>query len=316
METDKKPVEFFDTVFKVVESVAFVLWMIHEFVFDIHKTILFFAICMALAGPFYLMGHKMLHGKASKILNWTIYVACIYILALNQQKPEPKLTVSIMGGLKNIHGRNENAVTQWWFVHPELWHGHYVQGTRQASPIFAWFQIRIVNEQAAPTQIHSFWIEVRDSDNWSKVAMMDMREGEVFLLQFTNISSSKQPFYLPDWGRAQPVTYSTGFLQGRLARKEIFHNEPVEGIVLLDSPERGGWMSNHTNRAARFCFKETESGPTLTAEITEVGKVVIDHTIANLQDGSWQLYFGLHTNFGTIPMKYYSDGRDVFPMPD
>jgi hypothetical protein len=78
---------FDDDLFKFFASISIVSWMIHEFVFDIHKVFLFIAIVFGLADAVYALAHKILKGWAWLILCWGLYAVCIFAIFKNEAQP-------------------------------------------------------------------------------------------------------------------------------------------------------------------------------------------------------------------------------------
>jgi hypothetical protein len=82
--------DWFDGIFKFLAAVAFVSWMIQEFVPDFHKLFLFIAIAFGLADAFYLLAHKIFKGCFWVFLCWIIYVFCMIEIFRNEAPPESK----------------------------------------------------------------------------------------------------------------------------------------------------------------------------------------------------------------------------------
>src|SRR5437870_1603809 len=77
----------FDNIFKFIEGIAFVFWMLYEF-FG-HKILLYLAIVFCLAGLFYLLAHKILKRITLIFTVWVIYAALCVLLFKARPNPEP-----------------------------------------------------------------------------------------------------------------------------------------------------------------------------------------------------------------------------------
>jgi hypothetical protein len=84
---------FFDDVFKFLESIGFVFWMVHEFLPDTHKVWLLIAIVFALAGAFYILAHKIFFQKQFIVLSWLAYFVCVCVIIEHStiRRPEANL---------------------------------------------------------------------------------------------------------------------------------------------------------------------------------------------------------------------------------
>jgi hypothetical protein len=80
--------DLFDNIFKMLEGVAFVSWMIQEYILPDNQIFLFIAIVTGLAGVFYLLAHKTLPHRMYFIVTcWVIYVLCIWSIFTHSYKP-------------------------------------------------------------------------------------------------------------------------------------------------------------------------------------------------------------------------------------
>jgi hypothetical protein len=77
---------FGDNLFRFFASIAFVSWMIHEFVFDSHKIFLFIAIIFGLAEAFYVLAHKILIKSGWIALSWMLYLICLIAIFRNESE--------------------------------------------------------------------------------------------------------------------------------------------------------------------------------------------------------------------------------------
>jgi hypothetical protein len=87
---------FFDNVFKLLAGIAFVSWMIQEYVLPHNKFFLFLAIVCGLADVFYLFVHKILPNNLFLIvLSWAMYLVCIWLIYRNPTEINPAAPNSI-----------------------------------------------------------------------------------------------------------------------------------------------------------------------------------------------------------------------------
>src|SRR5260221_2122224 len=69
---------FHDEFFRCLTGVSIGCWMIHEFVFDIHKIFLFGGIIFTFADVFYVFAHKVLPLRWWLMtISWLIYLTCM-----------------------------------------------------------------------------------------------------------------------------------------------------------------------------------------------------------------------------------------------
>jgi len=107
MNDGSKSEPFFDNIFKLLAGIAFVSWMIQEYILPHNKLFLFLAIVCGLADVFYLFGHKILPGNRILVaLNWAGFCLCIWLIYRNPGKSvegniapvvEPDVTLESLG---------------------------------------------------------------------------------------------------------------------------------------------------------------------------------------------------------------------------
>jgi hypothetical protein len=76
-----------DNIFRALTSVSIASWMIHEFVPDVHKAFLFFAIVIGLADAFYVVAHNILIKRGRVIACWMAFPCCIVLIFKNAAPP-------------------------------------------------------------------------------------------------------------------------------------------------------------------------------------------------------------------------------------
>ena len=93
--------DYFDNVAKLLTGIAFVSWMIQEWVIPHDKIFLFVAIVFGLADVFYLVLHRFLPRKHwIIIIGWTVYAGVVFLIAKNPSElkkieVEPLVTVDV-----------------------------------------------------------------------------------------------------------------------------------------------------------------------------------------------------------------------------
>lgn len=93
-------VALFDNIFKFVEGVAFVFWMLYEFLG--YKVLLYLAIVFCLAGLFYLLGHKILKRPAFIVATWIVYAGiCVLLFQGRPESKSPNFTLRLIVGGSN-----------------------------------------------------------------------------------------------------------------------------------------------------------------------------------------------------------------------
>jgi hypothetical protein len=89
--------DYFDNVSKLLGGIAFVCWMIQEWVLPHNRIFLFIAILFGLADIFYLVLHKFLpRNRFLVILGWTMFFALMFYITKHEdrdRKPLLKLII-------------------------------------------------------------------------------------------------------------------------------------------------------------------------------------------------------------------------------
>jgi hypothetical protein len=101
--------DYFDNVSKLIGGIAFVCWMIQEWILPSNRIFLFIAIVLGLADVFYLILHKFLHHNRTVIVfGWIVFAVIVVII--HRPRP-PGRGVDLYFALAGQHGGLPLALT-------------------------------------------------------------------------------------------------------------------------------------------------------------------------------------------------------------
>lgn len=89
-----------DDIFKFIAGLAFVSWMLDEFVPDTHKIFLFAAIAFGLADAVYVLAHKIFKKTSFAIVCWVLYAISLIGIFKNENSPGPTPSPHLTAGLR------------------------------------------------------------------------------------------------------------------------------------------------------------------------------------------------------------------------
>jgi hypothetical protein len=210
---------FHDDFFRLLTSISIGCWMIHEYIFDVHKIFLLAGIVFTLADAFYVLGHKILIQRWwMRFLCWVTYTICIIFIFISKNEPEstpPSFFVKTFFANIGI-GHQTQKFLLWEYK------------TKALTPINIEMLIQLVNLKSDPLKIYSCQFEGKNTNgNWEIFPMIDRRYGDL-AVHDGNYWGVQNPNENPD-------PYKTYF--PAVLDNKILGSEPITGYVLLEIPK-------------------------------------------------------------------------------